>query len=104
MQALYLSQSLQDLGAEIVGPVGSVEAALKLIADAPEIDAAILDVNLGGEAVYPIADALAARDVPFVFASGYEREALPERYRSVDVCAKPVDPLEVGAVLSLLRH
>lgn len=102
--ALYLSESLADLGARVVGPVASVEAALDLIEHDAGLDGAILDVNLGDEAVYPVADALASRQVPFVFASGYERDALPERYRAFDVCTKPVDPGAVGAVLSQLRH
>ena len=102
--ALYLSEALEDLGASVVGPVASVDAALDLIASDPEIDAAILDVNLGSESVYPVADALASRQVPFVFASGYDRDALPERYRVFDVCCKPLDPVAVGTVLSQLRH
>lgn len=102
--ALYLAEALADLGACVVGPVGSVDAALDLIAHSPGIDAAILDVNLGGEVVYPVADELNSRQVPFVFASGYDRDALPERYRAFGVCTKPIDPVEVGATLSQLRH
>ncbi len=102
--ALYLSEALEALGARIIGPVGSVHAALDLIENDPDIDAAVLDVNLGDEAVYPVADALASRDVPFVFASGYERDALPERYRMFRVCSKPVDPDALGVAISQLRH
>lgn len=98
--AMYLAEALQDLGAEVLGPVGSVDDALDLIDSEPHIDAAILDVNLRGEPSYAIADVLALRHVPFVFASGYERRMLPERYRDVGICAKPFDPPMVTHVLA----
>ncbi|HZX79380.1 MAG TPA: response regulator [Lysobacter sp.] len=102
--AMYLSQALEDLGAEVIGPAASVDDALDLIEHAPAIDAAILDVNLGGQTSYPVADALASRDVPFVFASGYERRSLPERYQNVGVCPKPFDPPSVMTAIARLRH
>lgn len=77
-------------GAEILGPTASVDETLALIAAAPQIDAAVLDVNLRDVAVFPVADALAARGVPFVFATGYERSAIPARYAHVQHYEKPV--------------
>lgn len=101
--ALYLAELLEDLGAEVLGPVASVADALDLIEKAPEIDAAILDVNLAGEAVFPVADRLRARHVPFAFASGYDPELMPARFRDVDVCQKPIDAEAVRSALGRLR-
>ena len=102
--ALYLSDVLEELGAEVLGPVATVNDALRLMEQAPEIDAAILDVDLGGEAVFPLADALLARHVPFAFASGYDPDLMPPRFRDVALCQKPIDEQAVRAVLARLRH
>lgn len=89
-----LAQVLRNAGATVLGPAPSVEAALDLIRGAvPE--AAVLDVNLCGEMVYPVADLLAARGVPFVFTTGYDRTALPERFAAVRRLEKPFDPPEL---------
>ncbi|GAB2508412.1 response regulator [Lysobacter humi (ex Lee et al. 2017)] len=89
--AVGLSDTLGDLGAEVVGPIASVADALALLETLPEIDGAVLDVNLGRETVYPVADALLARGLPFVFATANDPERLPERFRDVRVCRKPFD-------------
>lgn len=102
--ALYLSDVLEELGAEVLGPVATVNDALRLMEQAPEIDAAILDVGLGGEAVFPLADALLARHVPFAFASGYDPDLMPPRFRDVALCQKPIDEQAVRAMLARLRH
>lgn len=101
--ALYLGELIEELGARVVGPVASVAAALELIDHGPAIDGAILDVNLAGEPVFAVADALAARQVPFVFASGYDREALPERFRHIGLCQKPIDANAVLAAVQAFR-
>jgi hypothetical protein len=62
------------------------------------IDAAVLDVNLGGEMIYPLADVLAADHVPFVFITGYGAEAIERRYSNVPILQKPIEP---GALKSL---
>ncbi|HEX5536711.1 MAG TPA: response regulator [Sphingobium sp.] len=75
--AAELEEELWDACAIVVGPTPSVEQALELIEQTPSLDGAILDVNLGGEAVFPVADRLAAKCIPFVFVTGYrERDAL----------------------------
>ena len=89
--ALGLADALGDMGADVLGPVASVADALKLVESLPEIDAAILDVNLGNEEVYPVADALSARGIPFLFATANARSTLPERFAQVEVCQKPFD-------------
>jgi CheY-like chemotaxis protein len=68
--AMALEEMLTDLGCTVVGPALSLERGMRLATD-ESIDGAILDVNLGGETVFPLADLLAQRDVPFVYVTGY---------------------------------
>jgi two-component SAPR family response regulator len=90
----FLAQDLayhfQSLGAEVLGPAGTVRDALLLLKSA-DVEAAILDINLRGERVYPVADVLHRKHVPFVFASGYGGELEPSAYADVPRCIKPVD-------------
>lgn len=99
-----LRGELQAAGADVLGPVPSVAQALALAASEPGIDAAVLDLNLRGERAFPVADALAARGVPFLFATGYDQLQVPERFARVPRCEKPVDiALVVAAVGRMLR-
>jgi CheY-like chemotaxis protein len=88
-----LAANLADIaaqsGADVIGPVATVADALQLIEQVPELDAAVLDVNLREETSYPVADALRARNVPFLFSTAHDRTHLPERFRDVPLCAKP---------------
>ena len=87
--AMSLQDALENAGSVVVGPVPSVEKAIKKIESEPHIDAAVLDVNLGGVLAYPVADMLVARKIPFVFTSGYEDNVLRDRYSRVKNCPKP---------------
>lgn len=87
--AVGLADLAVDLGADVIGPVACVADALALIGQLPELDAAILDVNLGRETSFAVADALLARAVPFLFATANDRLALPERFAQVPLCRKP---------------
>lgn len=89
--AFDLARTLEDLGVGVVGPARSVADALALIATEAKIDAAVLDINLGGEKAYPIADALLTRRVPFVFVTGYDSWIIPAAYAGAPRCEKPVD-------------
>jgi CheY-like chemotaxis protein len=90
--AAYLAYTLEELGAEVIGPAGTVEEALQLVeSEGSRLDGAVLDINLHGVRVYPVADALAARGVPFIFATGYDVTAIPEAFRGVPRCEKPVE-------------
>ena len=86
--ALLLSDLLVELGYETLGPVHSVSAALALL-DASQPDAAIIDVRLGAEDSYPVADRLVRENVPFMFATGYAGEAISERFEGARVLPKP---------------
>ena len=87
--AMSLQDALETAGSIVVGPVPSVDKALQTIDSEPHIDAAVLDVNLGGALAYPVADMLVARKIPFVFTSGYEDNVLRSRYSGVRNCPKP---------------
>jgi CheY-like chemotaxis protein len=99
MVAWLLEDMLADLGCAIVGPAARVNQALAML-DA--VDAAVLDVNLNGQMSYPVADALAARGVPFVFSTGYNKVSLPNSYQSFPVLQKPFDRLKLGDTLAKL--
>ena len=87
--AMSFRDALESLGSVVVGPVPSVEKAIETIEAGPEIDAAIVDVNLGGVMAYPAADLLLARNIPFVFTTGYEKDTLRARYPEIGICHKP---------------
>lgn len=86
-------------GAEVVGPVASVDAALQLIEQTEQIDGAVVDVNLQGVLSWPVADALLGRGVPFVFTTGYDRSSIPARYAETIRCEKPVAPDKIAKAL-----
>jgi CheY-like chemotaxis protein len=94
-----LARSLARLGGEVVGPVPTREQALGLLSGPERIDLAVLDINLRGESAFPIADALAERGVPFLFATGYGQEAVPERFRHRPHWEKPFDPDDLARAL-----
>jgi DNA-binding LytR/AlgR family response regulator len=85
-----LAHFLESRGAKIVGPASSVESALPLV-EGQQLDGAVLDVNLGKERVYPVADALTARGVPIVFATGYDELLMQREYIAVPRCLKPIN-------------
>jgi two-component SAPR family response regulator len=85
---LMIEGALAEMGCDIVGPAAKLEAALNLANDG-EFDAAILDVTIRGGKVYPVAEQLIARGIPFVFASGYGNWALPEALRDRPRLTKP---------------
>ena len=84
-----LASGFTAAGLRIVGPVPSLAKALAMV-EAENLDGAVLDVNLNGEKVYEVADALIGREIPVVFVTGYDRPSLPSRYRDVPLCVKPV--------------
>jgi DNA-binding response OmpR family regulator len=94
MVALFLEDALLDLGFEVVGPALHLDDALKLAQEAI-LDFAILDVNLNGLQSFPVADALRARGIPFLFATGYGTEGLAGRYQDVLTLKKPFKMQEV---------
>jgi two-component system, chemotaxis family, CheB/CheR fusion protein len=103
--AAEIAGLLEELGCRVVGPAASLDEAVRFAAE-NELDAAVLDINLNGTKVYPLADQLRARRVPFIFITGYEpASALHERFGDVPCLAKPVQPLAVSSALArILPH
>ena len=96
-----LCQTLARGGATVVGPASTVAAALRLIGGDCGIDMALLDINLKGEMVFPVADALAERGIPFAFVTGYSKAVVPSRFEHVPCWEKPVDFKRVESELGL---
>jgi CheY-like chemotaxis protein len=88
MVALLLEEMLAELGHTVVGPVARLERALELT-PREALDFAILDVNINGSEVYPVAEALAARSVPFAFVTGYGGKGLRTSYCDRPTLQKP---------------
>ena len=86
--AMLLETMLEDLGCIPVGPASSVDEGLRL-AQEDGVDAALLDVNVAGTQVFPVAEALEARGVPLVFSTGYGEGGLPEHWRGRPTVQKP---------------
>ena len=85
---MLLTDMVEESGAIVVGPASTVGEALEL-AQGADIEAALLDVNLNGQPVFPVAAALKARGVPFAFLTGYGRAGLPDEYADASVLQKP---------------
>ena len=101
MVSWMLEDMLGHLGCVVVGPASRVDQALAII-DAQAIDAAVLDVNLNGEKSYPVADALRARGVPFVFSTGYGPKGIVEDYLQHPLLQKPFQRTTLRDVLGPL--
>lgn len=101
--ALHIEGTLQALGCVVIGPVGKLDTAMRM-ADDDGFDAAILDINVRGKQVYPVAERLRARGIPFALASGYSDWALPEAYRNQPRLTKPFTQRELEEQVLLLRR
>jgi CheY-like chemotaxis protein len=88
MIAMLVEDMVVDFGSEVVGPVAQLSSAISL-AQTAELDAAILDINVGGSVIFPVADILKNRDIPFIFATGYGSMGLPDRFRNSHTLPKP---------------
>lgn len=102
--AALLEDMLADFGCVLAGAAATVGEALAAVEAASEIDAAILDVNLGGEKVYPVADILVGRGVPIVFSTAYGPADLVERYPLARIIHKPYRPEALAEMLIAIAH
>lgn len=96
--AAELSEQLRRMGAEVAGPAPDLAQGRALIEAGP-LDAALLDVNLEGELVFPLAELLAAKRTPFIFLTGYDGDVLPPPWRDRPQLTKPVDMRDLRAGL-----
>lgn len=99
--ALEIEEVLLALGCLVVGPVARLDAAVQLARE-EEIDAAILDVNIRGGPIYPVAELLLSRCIPFVLASGYGNWALPEWLQGHSRLTKPFSNRDVAEEVARL--
>jgi CheY-like chemotaxis protein len=88
MIRMMVADMLEELGHHVAVETGRIADALAL-AQTAEFDLAILDVNLSGQMSFPVADAVMARDRPFIFATGYSTESIPGDYKSYQRLQKP---------------
>lgn len=96
--AMNLEDMLAELGCTIVGPAMRIDRAERMLADGLDADVAILDVNVGGQMIFPFARRLADHGMPIVFATGYGRSGLPEDFHDRPILQKPytLDDVELG--------
>ncbi len=99
--SMLVEDMLMEFGCDIVGPAPDLDQAMAL-ADTAELDAAILDVNVGGRQIFPVADRLKDRGIPFAFASGYGEAGLIEAHRGTPVLQKPFRQGDLERVLKEL--
>ncbi len=98
--AMLLETILEDMGCVPVGPAATVEEGLQMASEDDAVDAALLDVNVAGKQVFPIAEALKARGVPFVFSTGYGEGGLPDDWRGQPTLQKPFTEAAVRDALT----
>ena len=100
MVSMMLADMLTENGEWVDGPYCGLKEAL-LAATHNDLKAGILDINLRGHSVYPVADMLTERNIPFVFVTGYAADTIEPRYNHVPVLQKPVEPERIWAALAL---
>jgi CheY-like chemotaxis protein len=99
--ALDLCEGLDREGASVVGPASSVEDALKILESSVRPDVAVLDIQLQGGLVYPVADRLAELGVPYLFTSACEPDEIPEQYRFAPRFDKPI---RLSSIIAAIRE
>ena len=101
--AILIEEMLESVGCVVMGPIPRLPEALDAV-DREDYDVAVLDVNLAGERIDPVADALSERNVPFLFVTGYGASALPGEYTERPLLHKPFRMAELlGALLSVVN-
>ena len=100
--SLLLEDMLLDFGCEVIGPAARLSAALEAVAR-ETVDLAILDVNVAGEPIYPVAEALVERRIPFVFSTGYGSAGIKDAFRDRPVLQKPFAQHDLKQKLLMAR-
>ena len=101
--AMLIEEMLESAGCVVIGPIPRIPEALDAV-DRDTCDAAVLDINLAGERIDPVAEALSKRNVPFMFVTGYSTTGLPGDYVDRPHICKPFKRAELlGTVSSLVK-
>jgi DNA-binding response OmpR family regulator len=98
MIRMMVADMLEELGYSIAAEAGEIEQALKL-AHTTDFDIAILDVNVNGKLISPVAEVIEARHRPFIFATGYGTQGLPPEYRDRPALQKPFQMENLAAMI-----
>ena len=102
--SLEIEAVLADAGFNVLEPAATVESALRML-DSEQVDAVILDRNLGGKDVSEISNRLRERNIPFVFLTGYGPETVPQQFQDVPFIAKPFDEKQlIESVQSMFQN
>ena len=102
MVSMLIEDMLTDLGCSVVGPASRLDEAVEL-AKTSDLDCAVLDVNLGGQPIFPLADLLRERGKPFAFATGYGDAGIRDIDKGTPVLQKPFREGDLARVLGELR-
>jgi CheY-like chemotaxis protein len=102
MVSMLIEDMLSDLGCLVVGPASRLDDAMEL-ARTGDLDCAVLDVNLGGQQIFPLADLLRERGAPFAFATGYGDAGLRDVDKGTPVLQKPFREADIARILCELR-
>jgi CheY-like chemotaxis protein len=100
--AMMMEDVLDQLGWEVVGSFADVRPALDWLSHCDGLEGAVLDINLGSETVYPVAEALQSRGTPFAFLTGYSVQEAAGRFNK-PILSKPVDVDELEETLTRFR-
>ena len=101
MVALHLQDLLVSFGCTVVGPVARLQKGIEM-AEREALDLAILDVNINGREVYPVAEALALRSIPFIFVTGYGQSGIRPAYHDRPILPKPFRQQELRLAIERL--
>lgn len=102
MVSMLIEDMLSDLGCAVIGPASRLDEAIEL-ARTSDLDCAVLDVNLGGQPIFPLADLLRERGVPFTFATGYGDAGVRDVDKGTPVLQKPFREGDLARVLGELH-
>ena len=96
-----ISETLRGIRINVVGPVGMIQEAYQAVQDT-SLDCAVMDINIGEGASFPLIDVLIQRSVPVLLMTGYDQEELPMKYRSLPLVQKPLLRGELARALGRL--
>jgi CheY-like chemotaxis protein len=95
-----LADEFRRLGAHVIGPISDVSEAEELLRSGQDLDAALLDINLRNDMVFPVARALRERRIPFVFTTGYDKASIDPEFGDIQLWEKPIDISTVADFLA----